>query len=132
MSRTIVNFILDVVLLLITLTLIFTTAVLRFVFPAPTSSAGWTLWGSGYDGWANFQFVLMSLVAGAVVLHIMLHWSWVCGVVIAKLLRRPAREAKLDDGSQTLWGVAMLIVVLHLLAALVGIAYLTVQPPPTL
>ena len=95
-------------------------------------SAGWTLWGSSYDSWANFQFVVMSLVAAAVLVHIMLHWSWVCGVFITKLLRRPARTAKLDDGSQTLWGVGMLIVVLHLLAALVGIAYLTVQPPPAL
>jgi len=129
MSRTTINFLLDAVLLLITLALISTTAVLRFVFPPPTSSAGWTLWGSGYDSWANLQFVLTSLVGGAVVLHIMMHWSWVCGVVITKLLRRPAREAMLDDGSQTLWGVGMLIVVLNLLAALVGIAYLTVQPP---
>ena len=132
MSRTAVNFALDVVLLLITLTLVFTTAVLRFVFPVPSASAGWTLWGSSYDSWANFQFVLMSLVAGAVLVHIMLHWSWVCGVVITKLLRRSVRTARLDDGSQTLWGVGMLIVVLHLLAALVGIAYVTVQPPPTL
>jgi hypothetical protein len=132
MSRTVVNFILDSVMLLMTLALIFATAVLRFVFPAPTSSAGWTLWGSDYDGWANLQFVLMSVVAGAVVVHIMLHWSWVCGVVITRLLRRSAREARLDDGSQTLWGVAMLILVLHLLAALVGVAYLTIQPPPTL
>ena len=35
MSRTAVNFALDVILLLITLSLVFTTAVLRFVFPAP-------------------------------------------------------------------------------------------------
>ncbi len=132
MSRTAINFALDVALLLITLTLVFTTAVLRFVFPVPSASSGWTLWGSSYDSWANFQFALMSLVTGAVLVHIMLHWSWVCGVVITKLLRRPARVAKLDDGSQTLWGVGMLIVVLHLLAALVGIAYVTVQPPPTL
>jgi hypothetical protein len=132
MSRTAVNFAVDVLLLLITLALLFTTAVLRLVFPVPTASAGWVLWGSGYDGWANFQFVLMLFVAGAVLVHIMLHWSWVCGVVITKLLRRPARAAKLDDGSQTLWGVGMLIVVLHILAALVGLAYLTVQPPPPL
>lgn len=132
MSRTAINFIVDVILLLITLSTIFATAVLRFVFPAPSNSNGWTLWGSDYDSWANFQFVLMALVAGAVLIHLMLHWSWVCGVVITKILRRPARQAKLDDGIQTLWGVGMLIVVLNVLAALVGLAYLMVQPPPTL
>jgi len=129
MSRTALNFLVDVVLLLITLSLIFTTTVLRFVFPAPTRSAGWLLWGSDYDSWSNFQFVLMALVAGAVLVHLMLHWSWICGVIITKVLRRSARSIKLDDGSQTLWGVGMLIVVINLLAALVGIAYVMVQPP---
>jgi len=129
MSRTAVNFVVDVILLLITLSLIFTTTVLRFVFPAPTRSVGWLLWGNDYDSWANFQFVLMTLVAGAVLVHLMLHWSWVCGVIVTKLLRRSTRSAKLDDGSQTLWGVGMLIVVINLLAALVGIAYVMVQPP---
>jgi hypothetical protein len=132
MSRTAINFIVDVVLLLITLATIFVTTVLRFVFPAPSTAKGWTLWGSDYDSWANLQFILMSLVAGAVLVHLMLHWSWVCGVIITKLLRRPARQAKLDDGVQTLWGVGTLIVVLNVLAALVGLAYLSVQAPPTL
>lgn len=132
MSRTAVNFIVDVILLLITLATIFVTTVLRFVFPAPSAAKGWTLWGSDYDSWANLQFILMSLVAGAVLIHLMLHWSWVCGVIITKLLRRPARQAKLDDGVQTLWGVSTLIVVLNVLAALVGLAYLSVQAPPTL
>lgn len=132
MSKTAINFLVDVILLLLTLGTIFSTAVLRFVFPAPSSAKGWTLWGSDYDRWANLQFILISFVAGTVLIHIMLHWSWVCGVVITKILRRPAREAKLDDGVQTLWGVGVLIVVLNVLAALVGLAYLTVKPPPML
>ncbi len=131
MSRTVVNFILDAALLLITLALVFTTAVLRFVFPIPSAAAGWTLWGSGYDGWANFQSILMATVSGAVLLHIMMHWSWVCGVVVARILRRRGSQARLDDGRQTLWGVAMLIVVLNILALLVGVAYLSITPPPT-
>ena len=131
MSRTLINFILDMLLLVITLSLLFTSAVLRFVFPSPTAAAGWTLWGYNYDAWANFQFVLMSLIGSAIVLHVMMHWSWVCGVIITKVMRRPAREANLDDGSQTLYGVALLIVVLNILGVLVGIAYLMVTPPAT-
>ncbi len=128
-SRTVFNFLLDTTLLVITSALLFTGAVLRFVFPAPTAAAGWTLWGQGYDAWANFQFMLLAAIALAILLHVMMHWSWVCGVVITRLLRRSAREANVDDGSRTLWGVGMLIVLVNLIGALVGLAYLMIQGP---
>jgi hypothetical protein len=129
MSRTIINLVVDTVLLLVTMSLLFTSVVLRFVFPAPAVAAGWTLWGRGYDAWANLQFVLMAIISLAILLHLMLHWSWVCGVVLSKVIRDRARYEKVNDGSQTLWGVAMLIVVINVLGALVGLAYLTIQTP---
>jgi hypothetical protein len=129
MSRTVVNFVLDVFLLLVTSSVLFTTAVLRFVFPAPTAAAGWKLWGQNYDAWASLQFVLVSIVGVAVVLHIMMHWSWVCGVVITRLMRRPPGRVRADDGTQTLWGVGLLILVLNILGLLVGLAYVMVEGP---
>ena len=128
-SRTTFNFLLDTVLLVITSALLFTGAVLRFVFPAPTSASGWTLWGQDYDAWSSFQFVLLAIIAMAILLHVMMHWSWVCGVVVTRLLRRPARAANIDDGSRTLWGVGMLIVLVNLIGSLVGVAYLMIQSP---
>jgi hypothetical protein len=124
-----VNFVLDVCLLSITVLLLFSTAVLRFVFPAPSAAAGWKLWGYDYDAWANLQFALVSIIGLAVLLHLMLHWSWVTGVVLTRLLRRPAREAKASTATQTVWGVAMLIVIVNLLGALVGVAYLMIEAP---
>ena len=94
LSRTVFNFLLDSMLLVVTSVLLFTGAVLRFVFPAPTAAAGWTLWGQGYDAWANFQFMLLAVIALAILLHVMMHWSWVCGVVVTKLLRRSARSER--------------------------------------
>jgi hypothetical protein len=128
MSRTVVNFLLDTALLIIVVALLFTAAVLRFVFPAPTLARGWRLWGHGYDAWANFQFFLMVIIAVAVLLHVMLHWSWVCGVIVTKLLRRGERRPKADDGTQTLWGVGMMIVVVTILGFLVALANLMVEP----
>ena len=128
MSRTIVNFILDSILLLVVVTLLFTAAVLRFVFPAPTLARGWRLWGHGYDAWANFQFFLMTVIALAVLLHVMMHWSWVCGVIVTKLIRSPERKPKPDDGTQTLWGVGMMIAVVTILGVLVALANLMVEP----
>jgi len=128
-SKTIVNFVLDSVLLLLVCGLLFTAAVLRFVFPVPTMSAGWTLWGFDYDAWANVQFILVTVFGLAILLHVMLHWSWVCGVMMTKVLKRDRSQAKLDEGQQTLWGVGLLIVVVNVVGLLVGLAYLTVQSP---
>jgi hypothetical protein len=125
----VVNFAVDASLLVLVVLLLFTAAVLRFVFPAPSTSARWTLWGSGYDAWANFQFALVAVIGLAILLHVMLHWSWVCGVVATKLLRRTGARQNLDDGQQTLWGVGMLIVVVNILGLLVGLAYLTIRGP---
>jgi hypothetical protein len=129
-SRTTVNLIVDAVLMVLVVLLLFTAAVLRFVFPAPSAAAGWTLWGQSYDTWAAMQFVLTSIIGLSIMLHVMLHWSWVCGVVLSKILRRRGRLARLDEGQQTLWGVGLLIAVVNLLGLLVGVAYLTIQPPP--
>jgi hypothetical protein len=128
MSRTVVNFLLDTVLLTIVVALLFTSAVLRFVFPAPTIARGWRLWGHGYDAWANFQFILLTVVALTVLLHVMLHWSWVCGVIVTKLLRNGERKQKPDEGVQTLWGVGMLIAVVTILGFFVALANLMVEP----
>jgi hypothetical protein len=131
LSRTAVNFIVDIVLLLVFLALAWITTVLRFVFPAPTAAAGWTLWGWGYDRWSAFQFNVLCLFALTVLLHVMLHWSWVCGVVAARLPRRngqPARQP--DDGIRTLYGVGTLIAIANLLGLLLAAAALSIVPPP--
>lgn len=128
MSRTMLNFLVDAFLLSITVCLLFVTAVLRFVFPPAAAADGWTLWGTNYDAWANAQFVLVSIIGLAILLHIMLHWSWVMGVVVTRVLGRPAREAK-EGSTQTLWGVALLILIVNLIGLLVGVAYLMIEAP---
>jgi hypothetical protein len=112
LSRTIINFWLDCALLITFLLLAFVSAVLQFLFPAGAAADEWTLWGGNVIAWRNFQFVMLCTLALGVLLHLMLHWSWVCGVISKRLLKRaPIR----DDGSQTLFGVGVLLVVLHIL-----------------
>jgi hypothetical protein len=129
MSRTALNFALDALLLTITVALLFVSAVLRFVFPLPTEASGWELWGHGYDGWANVQFGLLCLIAMAILLHVMLHWSWVCSVALTRLAGKSAKEAKLDDGTRTIYGVGLLIVLLTMIGICVAVASLTIHSP---
>lgn len=128
-SRTTVNFAVDFVLMLLVILLLFTAAVVRYVFPTPSAAAGWLLWGYGIDDWSAFQFVLVTIIGLSVLLHVMLHWSWVCGVVLTKILGRSGRTVRPDDGQQTLWGVGMLIAVVNILGLLIGLAYLAIQSP---
>lgn len=131
MSRTALNFALDAFLFVVTVSLLFVSAVVRLVFPPPADAAGWRLWGYSYDAWANAQFGLLCLIALSILLHVMLHWSWVCSVALTRLAGRSSKEAKLDDGTRTLYGVGLLIVVVTILGLLVGAASLMIAPPPT-
>lgn len=128
MSRTVLNFLLDSLLLAAFAVLVWSAVVVRFVFPPGTSAGGWLLWGLGYDQWVSLQFAMVAILALGVLIHVMLHWTWVCGFVAARLGR--GKKAKLDDGTQTLYGVGLLIVIVNILGLAIAAAALSVQGPP--
>ena len=128
MSRTVVNFLLDTALLVAFSCLIVTGTIVRFVFPPFHEAKAWRLWGLGYDEWVSLEFAALAILALGVLIHVMLHWSWVCGVMATRLSRD--KKAKLDGGTQTLYGVGLLIVVLNVIGLAVAAAALSIQPPP--
>ena len=101
-------------LLLTFITLAGCSAILQFVFPAATDLSGWTLWNHDVVFWRKLQFGVLCVLASGIVLHVMLHWSWVCGVINRRLLRRTAIP---QNGTDTLIGVGLIAVILHVLAA---------------
>lgn len=127
MTKTDVNYWLDGLLLLLFCLLCWVSVVVRFVFPPGPEALGWRLWGWDYDQWASLQFVLLCILASAIVLHVMLHWSWVCGVTANKFGKRAA--ATRDNASRTIWGVGLLIVIFNALGLAVAVAALTIESP---
>lgn len=107
MSRTWINFLLDSLLLVAFLALVWCSVVLRFVFPPALDTRGWMLWGATYEQWFRLQFLLVALLTLLVLVHVMLHWSWVCGVLAQRFSRD--KKNRPDDGSRTLYGVGLLI-----------------------
>ena len=103
----------------------------RYVFPVATKTAGWTLWGLDYLVWIDIQFATLCVMLAAVLLHVMLHWTWVCGVVENWQRKRRGAPAgkKVDTGNRTLWGVGLLIVLLNVLGLGIAIAALSVRGP---
>ena len=124
-TRTTINFLLDATLLLVFAALMWCSAVVRFVFPPGPESRGWLLWGYDYDSWAGLQFGIVCTLALGVLLHVMLHWSWVCGVVSSRL--RKDKKGKVDDGVQTVYGVALLIVVFNIVGLGIAAAALSIR-----
>jgi hypothetical protein len=114
------------VLLLVFLALAWVTSILQFVFPVGPDAAGWSLWGRNYIQWRDTQFTLTALLFIGLLLHVMLHWSWVCGIISTKVLRQ---SEKIDEGLQTIYGVAVLIGVLCVLSLGLIVALFTVEKP---
>ena len=129
MSRSAINFLLDSVLLIAFVALIAIAIVVQIAFPAASAAAGWTLWGLTLDEWLGWQFRAILVFAVAVGLHLILHWTWVCGFVAARLSERAGRRITTNESTRTVYGVIMLIVILIGLMGLVAAAQRAVRGP---
>ncbi len=126
----VVNFWVDVAILAALLLLIWESATLQFIFPAPTLAGGWTLFGLTYDQCRDIEFATLCTFSLGILIHLMLHWNWVCSVIATQILPNSERP---DEGMQTIYGVATLIVLLLLIGAAIIVALFFVhRPPPTL
>ena len=128
MNKTLVNFWLDCFLLVNFLALAAVAVILQYVFPVGIEAFEWTLFGKDYVWWQNVQFGTLSMLGLGVVVHVMLHWAWVCGVLSTKILRKKER---MDEGTQTLVGVGAMIVMLHIVGFGVALAYFMIRKIPT-
>ena len=109
---TLINFWLDVVLSILFLVQAWMFAVLHVVFPRG-AGPDWKIWGATPLDWSETLFQVFCLFSIGVVLHVMFHWEWVYGVVATRLVGRKAGK---DEGSHTLVGVGVIVILVHLLA----------------
>lgn len=126
-SRTTINFWLDTWLLVNFLALVWISFLLRFIFPRGTTASGWSLWGYGYDDWSNAQFATLAVLMLGILVHVMLHWTWVCGVITSRMHRADGKPVRWDDGVRTLVGVGLIVVLLNVLGLLMALAALTIR-----
>jgi len=122
MSRTAVNFVLDVGLFVAFVALVAIAIVVDRAFPAASAAGGMTLWGLTHDEWLAWQFRAIMVLAIGVGLHLILHWAWVCGFVAARLSKLVGRRITTNESTRTVYGVITLIIVLVLLVTLVAAA----------
>lgn len=75
---------------------------------------------------SSLQFAILCALALGITLHIMLHWTWVCGVIARQLFKKCDFP---DDGVRTLCGVGLLITLLLTGAFVTGAAILSIEVP---
>ncbi|MEK6644117.1 MAG: DUF4405 domain-containing protein [Planctomycetota bacterium] len=93
MRRSTLNLVVDAVTLLIMLAVAATGLILRYVLPPGSrGGAGLRLWEWTRHDWGDFHFYFITGMAGLLLLHITLHWAWICGVLRA-MLRRPSASS---------------------------------------
>ena len=128
--QTLINFWLDSVLLVNFLTLVWVSVIVQFVFPPAEAAAGYALWGMALSHWMDVQFGILSVFCLGIVLHLMMHWSWVCGVLGSRFLReRDGKKRVMDDGQRTILGVGLMIVLLNIMGLGIAFAVLSMRSP---
>lgn len=130
MTRAAVNFLLDSLLLIAFCVVLAATAIVQFVFPEGTRAAGWSLWGLGFNGWVRVVSASVATLALGVLIHLILHWTWVCGFVTNRLGNALGRVMKSNESTRTLYGVGTLIAVITGLAMIYTAAAFMVHQPP--
>jgi hypothetical protein len=80
MSRTLVNFVVDVLALAAFVFLMATGTLMRYVLP-PGSGHFATLWGMDRHDWGQIHFWIAMVLIAVMALHLFLHWRWIVGTV---------------------------------------------------
>lgn len=128
-SRSTWYFIVDVLLLLPFLALVWTSAVVKFVFPPGTRAAGYSLWGMSYDRWCDVRFATLAVFSVIVLIHVLIHWAWICNYLASRISRWKGERVTIDDGLKTIYGVGFLIVLLITLGLALAVAAVMVSKP---
>ncbi len=126
LSWSVINFFLDLYLLLNFIVLLWVAAVLQFIFPVGIAAEGWTLWGGDVVAWQNVEFTTLAVFTLGVTVHVMFHWSWICGVINKQLFKKTVLKS---DGTDTLVGVGMIAVIVHVIAIGLLLAKWAIEKP---
>ncbi|MBW7905805.1 MAG: DUF4405 domain-containing protein [Phycisphaerae bacterium] len=82
MRRNTLNFVTDTVTLLVMLSMIATGLLIRYVLPPGSrGGSGLSLWGWTRHDWGDLHFWLAVSLGALLLVHVALHWSWVCTTV---------------------------------------------------
>lgn len=130
MTRSAVNFLVDALVASLFLAMLGVAAIVHLIFPPATLADGWTVWGLGYDGWSVIELAAICLFSVGVLVHLILHWAWVCGFVTTRLSKRLRRRIAIGESAKTLYGVGTLLIALTILGVVLTAARFALMENP--
>lgn len=129
MKRNTLNFVVDALTMLALLGVVLTGLFVRYALPTGSAKLGWTLLGLGRHEWGDVHFWFTVATGSLLLLHLALHWSWVCATTSRVLLRHGARSRLAPAWQRNLIGVATLAILISAVTILVNEARLMVRTP---
>ncbi len=112
MRRNVLNYLVDAVTLLAILGLAWTGLVIRYALPPGTGGrhggAGWALFGGSRHDWGDIHTGLAVTLGVLLLIHLGLHWSWVCRTT-RKLLPGGDRAGTPSAWRENAYGAGALI-----------------------
>lgn len=123
MRRDTLNFVVDLLALVAMMGLIASGLVQRYLLPPGSRGGrGLSLWGLDRHGWGDIHFWIAVGLGALLVLHVALHWTWVC-VLVARWLRPAEAPAGIPSATRrNIAGLVFLVVLAALTAGFVWAA----------
>jgi hypothetical protein len=126
MRRIVFNFLIDFVSFVGVLGMITTGLVVRYILPA--GSGGFrhrvdrTLWSLSRHQWGELHFWVAAVLGALLVVHVALHWSWICHFVRQWIHGREHARSPIKPWVRHLYGIGFLLLVAGCIAAFMLIA----------
>jgi hypothetical protein len=134
MRKLTVNFVVDLAACVAMILLAATGLIIRYVLPAGSGGRGGgsqlLLWGFGRHDWGALHFWLSVALGVLIVLHIVLHWSWVCATTRRHLPSFAQWPSSTSKTVQNLFGVGGLCAATLLTLAFVWLCQTSVVTGP--
>jgi phosphotransferase system glucose/maltose/N-acetylglucosamine-specific IIC component len=112
MKRNTLNLTVDLLSLVVLLALACTGLIMAFVLPPGSGGrGGLALWGMGRHDWGEVHLVLALALIGLLLVHVPLHWSWVCCTVRRVLSGRAAQRGALSPKAMRSAGLATVVAI---------------------
>lgn len=121
MKRTTLNFAIDAATFVVMLAMITTGLLVRFILP-PGSGERRALWEYSRHDWGDVHFWLAVALGSLLLVHIALHWSWICSLVLSWVPHADSSIRRKSAIRRNRAGAALMIVVAGFVGGFLWIA----------